>query len=89
MSLGLILVEALPKEWNKKKLPVLHIDSMPAEINEYYPVEVELIGSIKHILKQFNQFNIEKRHGNLLETYGKKLNNPITLVRKYLKSLLY
>ncbi|MBU5211519.1 acetolactate synthase large subunit [Heyndrickxia oleronia] len=69
--IGFDFVEALPKEWNKKKLPVLHIDSMPAEINEYYPVEVELIGNIKHILQQFNQFNIEKKawepYGNLRE----------------------
>ncbi len=44
---------------------------MPAENNEYYPVEVELIGSIKHILQQLNQFNIEKKawepFGNLRE----------------------
>lgn len=53
--IGFDFVEKLPKDWNKKKLPVLHIDTLPAEINEYYPVEVELVGNIKQTLQLLNQ----------------------------------
>ncbi|MGE8206790.1 acetolactate synthase large subunit [Heyndrickxia sp. NPDC080065] len=59
--IGFDFVEKLPKEWNKKKLPILHIDTLPAEINEYYPVEVELVGNIKEILREFNQLVISSK----------------------------
>jgi acetolactate synthase-1/2/3 large subunit len=53
--IGFDFVEKLPKDWNQKKLPVLHIDTLPAEINEYYPVGVELVGNIKMTLQMLNQ----------------------------------
>ncbi|MEH7085561.1 acetolactate synthase large subunit [Neobacillus drentensis] len=53
--IGFDFVEKLPKDWNVKKLPVLHIDSLPAEINEYYPVEVELVGNMRNTLQLINQ----------------------------------
>ncbi|MCM3567642.1 acetolactate synthase large subunit [Neobacillus mesonae] len=52
--IGYDFVEKLPKDWNQKKLPVLHIDSLPAEINEYYPVEAELVGNLKITLQMLN-----------------------------------
>ncbi|WP_026567538.1 acetolactate synthase large subunit [Bacillus sp. UNC41MFS5] len=56
--IGFDFVEKLPKDWNEKKLPVLHIDSLPAEINEYYPVEVELVGNMRNTLQLINQSNL-------------------------------
>ncbi|MFP5112096.1 acetolactate synthase large subunit [Bacillaceae bacterium C204] len=53
--IGFDFVEKLPKDWNNKKLPVLHIDTLPAEINEYYPIEVELVGNLKKTLQLLNQ----------------------------------
>ena len=55
ITIGFDFVEQLPKEWNKRKIPVLHIDTLPAEINEYYPVEVECVGNIKRTLQALNQ----------------------------------
>ena len=55
ITIGFDFVEQLPKEWNKRKIPVLHIDALPAEINEYYPVEVECVGNIKRTLQALNQ----------------------------------
>lgn len=52
---GFDFVEQLPKKWNAKKIPVLHIDSLPAEVNEYYPAEVELVGNIKKSLQMLCQ----------------------------------
>lgn len=52
--IGFDFVEQLPKGWNEKKLPVLHIDTLPAEINEYYPFQAELVGNIKKTLQLLN-----------------------------------
>jgi acetolactate synthase-1/2/3 large subunit len=56
--IGLDFVETLPKHWNPKKLPVLHIDTLPSEINEFYPVNVELVGNIKKTLQLLNQSGV-------------------------------
>lgn len=59
--IGFDFVERLPKRWNTKKRPVLHIDTLPAEVNEHYPVEAELVGSIKKSLQMLNQIEISKK----------------------------
>lgn len=56
--IGVDFVEKLPKEWNEKKLPILHLDAISAEIDEYYPVQVELVGNIKQSLREFNRLTI-------------------------------
>ncbi|GIN84349.1 acetolactate synthase [Heyndrickxia sporothermodurans] len=70
--IGFDFVEKLPKEWNKKKIAILHIDSNQAETNEYYPVGVELVGNLKNILNEINQLKPTpkpwKPFGNLQET---------------------
>jgi acetolactate synthase I/II/III large subunit len=45
--IGLDFEEKLPTEWNRKKVPIIHIDATPAEVDEYYPVKAELVGSIR------------------------------------------
>ena len=73
--IGFDFVEKLPKDWNPNKLPVLHIDSLPAEINEYYPVDCELVGSIQETLQFLNQMEIPIKSwvpsGNLKEEIKK------------------
>ena len=72
ITIGFDFVEQLPKAWNKRKVPVLHIDALPAEINEYYPVEVECVGHIKRTLQALNQTDLPVKRwapsGNLKET---------------------
>jgi acetolactate synthase-1/2/3 large subunit len=55
---GFDFVEQLPSHWNKKKLPIMHIDTLPAEVHEHYPVNVELAGNIKKILQLLNAAEI-------------------------------
>src|SRR5947209_1212105 len=53
IAIGYDLVEHAPKHWNPgrdKKIVV--IDSVAAEIDEYYTAEVELIGDIYHVLSR-------------------------------------
>jgi acetolactate synthase-1/2/3 large subunit len=59
--IGLDFVETLPKHWNQNKLPVLHIDTLPAEINEFYPVNMELVGNIKEILRLLNHTDVSSK----------------------------
>lgn len=56
--IGFDFVEKLPKEWNKKRIPVLHIDTLPAEVDEYYLVEIELVGDVKQILRSLHTLDI-------------------------------
>jgi acetolactate synthase I/II/III large subunit len=69
--IGFDFVEKLPKEWNKKQIPILHIDSLPADTNEYYPIKAELVGNIAQTLQMFNQLKIPAKSwapsGNLQE----------------------
>ncbi|RHW43293.1 acetolactate synthase large subunit [Neobacillus notoginsengisoli] len=75
IAIGHDFVEKLPSHWNKGKLPVLHIDSMPAETNEFYPVAAELVGNIKITLQLLNQSGLPakswKPAGNLREVIMK------------------
>jgi acetolactate synthase I/II/III large subunit len=56
--IGLDFVEKLPSEWNRKNIPVIHIDHLPAEVDEGYPVKVQLIGSLKETLQLFTKTEI-------------------------------
>lgn len=56
--IGFDFVEQLPNKWNETKIPVLHIDSSPAEVNEYYPVVSECVGNIKMTLQLLNGANL-------------------------------
>ena len=69
---GFDFVEKLPKEWNKKLRPVLHIDPLPAEMNEHYPVKGELVGDLKETFHALNKLEIPSKpwvpSGNLKRT---------------------
>lgn len=69
--IGFDSVESPPKNWDKGKCPVLHIDTVPAEMDEYYPVKGELTGDLKETLKVLNGINILSKPwapaGNLRE----------------------
>jgi acetolactate synthase-1/2/3 large subunit len=68
---GFDFVEQLPKGWNKKKVPVIHIHTVPAESDEYYPVQAELAGSFKEIFQAINGLKVLPKpwepSGNLRE----------------------
>jgi len=56
--IGFDFVEKLPKEWNKKKIPIVHIAAFQAESDEYYPVKNELIGDVKQTVQALNTLEI-------------------------------
>ena len=51
IAIGYDLVEHAPEHWNPRRdKKIVVIDSVPAEIDEYFTPEVELIGDIYHVL---------------------------------------
>jgi acetolactate synthase-1/2/3 large subunit len=51
IAIGYDLVEHSPEHWNPRKdKKIIVIDSEPAEIDEFFTPEVELIGDIYHVL---------------------------------------
>lgn len=48
ITVGYDFVEYLPMYWNEHNpRPIVHIDTQPAEVDEHYPVAVELVGELK------------------------------------------
>ena len=51
LAIGYDLVEHSPEHWNPNRdKKIICIDSVPAEIDEYFIPEVELVGDIYHVL---------------------------------------
>src|SRR5947207_7978938 len=60
IAMGYDLVEHSPEHWNPHRdKKIICIDSLPAEIDEYFIPEVELVGDIYHILTRLGE---ECRH---------------------------
>lgn len=66
ITVGYDFVEYLPKYWNDEAMnPIIHLDSLPAEVDAFYPVQVELVGNVKEGLDELSTY-VEKRN------YGKR-----------------
>jgi acetolactate synthase-1/2/3 large subunit len=60
IAIGYDLVEQSPKTWNPgRDKTIVCIDSLPAEIDDHYVPEVELVGDIYHVLSRLSE---ECRH---------------------------
>ena len=51
IAVGYDPVEFNYEEWVRKDLPIIHIDTVPADIAEGYSVACQLVGNIREILK--------------------------------------
>lgn len=61
ITIGYDIVEYLPKYWNDEAMnPIVHIDSLPAEVDTYYPVQAELVGDVKETIQALNSYVEEK-----------------------------
>jgi acetolactate synthase I/II/III large subunit len=60
LAMGYDLVEHSPEHWNPgRDKKIICIDTLPAEIDEYFIPEVELVGDLYHILARLGE---EARH---------------------------
>ncbi|MEW8509122.1 MAG: acetolactate synthase large subunit [Candidatus Thiodiazotropha sp.] len=56
ITLGFDMVEYHPRLWNPNKgKSIIHADFLPAEIDEYYHPQLELVGDLAHTLWMLNQ----------------------------------
>ncbi|MES9993219.1 MAG: acetolactate synthase large subunit [Candidatus Thiodiazotropha sp.] len=56
ITLGFDMVEYHPRLWNPhKQKAIIHADFLPAEIDEYYHPQLELVGDLAHTLWMLNQ----------------------------------
>ena len=56
ITLGFDMVEYHPKLWNPNQdKTIIHADFLPAEIDEHYHPEVELVGDLAHTLWMLNE----------------------------------
>jgi acetolactate synthase-1/2/3 large subunit len=56
IAIGYDLVEHSPKHWNPRRdKRIICVDSLPAEIDEYFVPEVELAGDLYHILARLGE----------------------------------
>jgi len=56
ITLGFDMVEYHPRLWNPNKdQNIIHVDFLPAEIDEYYHPQVEMVGDLAHTLWMFNE----------------------------------
>jgi acetolactate synthase-1/2/3 large subunit len=46
IAIGYDIIEYNPAKWNTKHADIIHIDTMPADINKSYEPKVEVVGSI-------------------------------------------
>jgi acetolactate synthase-1/2/3 large subunit len=60
ITLGYDMVEYHPRLWNAEQdKQIIHVDFLPAEIDEHYHPELELVGDLAHTLATINA-NIDK-----------------------------
>ena len=56
IAVGYDLVEHSPKHWNPSRdKKIIYIDTLPAEIDEYFIPETELVGDIFHVLTRLSE----------------------------------
>jgi len=56
ITLGFDMVEYHPRLWNPKRdKTIIHADFLPAEIDQHYHPEVELVGDLAHTLWMLNE----------------------------------
>jgi acetolactate synthase-1/2/3 large subunit len=56
VTVGYDMVEYHPKLWNPgANKRIVHLDFLPAEVDEHYRVEVEVVGDLAHALWMLNQ----------------------------------
>ncbi len=77
ITLGYDLVEYEPHLWGQSTIKgirtqkIIHIDFLPAEVDEYYGVDVEVIGDLAHTLWMMNE-----RIGNFRADYTEGCKPP-------------
>ncbi|MFJ8260934.1 acetolactate synthase large subunit [Rummeliibacillus sp. NPDC094406] len=78
ITVGYDIVEYLPKYWNDEVMnPIVHIDTMPAEVDAYYPLEAELVGDVKKTLEALSPLVNEKKLWSEIKRLKEQLDEKL------------
>ena len=55
ITVGFDLVEYHPRIWNQSDTPIIHIDFLPAEVDDHYRVEQEVVSDLAEALWAINE----------------------------------
>jgi acetolactate synthase I/II/III large subunit len=77
ITVGYDLVEHAPRNWNPgRDMRIVNIDTAPAEVDEHFMTEVDLVGDLDHILSR-----LAEEVGECAFTTGQSRLNDIVLGR--------
>lgn len=88
IAIGYDIIEYAPAKWHMSNADIIHIDTMPADINKNYQPEVEVVGNIPDALERIMDkaarlqepvpfLNLRKRMVEEHESYAQDLSYPV------------
>lgn len=80
---GFDFIEKPPKDWNKKARHIVHIDALPATMDEYYPVNVELVGDLSQTFQMLNKQEIPTKSWSPMGNLKEKLKQAYQIDSNY------
>lgn len=78
LTVGYDFIEVDVKLWIKKGAEVVHIDYLPADVDESYSASVEVLGNIGVILDALTKLSKGRRRSQLLEEYKRKISDDLS-----------
>lgn len=88
IAIGYDIIEYAPAKWHMSNADIIHIDTMPADINKNYQPEVEVVGNIPDALERIMNkaarlqepvpfLNLRKEMVEEHESYAQDLSYPV------------
>lgn len=88
IAIGYDIIEYAPAKWHMSNADIIHIDTMPADINKNYQPEVEVVGNILDALERIMNkaarlqepvpfLNLRKQMVEEHESYAQDLSYPV------------
>lgn len=88
IAIGYDIIKYAPAKWHMSNADIIHIDTMPADINKNYQPEVEVVGNIPDALERIMDkaarlqepvpfLNLRKRMVEEHESYAQDLSYPV------------
>jgi acetolactate synthase-1/2/3 large subunit len=85
IAIGYDPVEFNYEDWTRKEMPLIHIDTVGADVDPGYPVPCEVIGDIREILRALDKMPVLNHQWDLqaLRSHRQKLHDALTPPQKH------
>lgn len=78
VTVGYDFIEVDVKLWIKKGAEVVHIDYLPADVDESYNASVEILGNIDVVLDALTKLSSGNKKSHALEDYKRRITADLT-----------